>query len=170
MLNYCFCASPSSHVPDSHVDCAGMPWGHRWWPLTAASSTEDHPAEGGCCIDRRLIVVDFINSRRQRRTPRRPHRSPGNRRRRRTPGRARRRGRRGWFGRQQCCGTSKIRKSRSGPLFRQLPPPALRLSTPVAIGSGRPWCGGLPLPPGTRGGATRPCLSFSLWRALAVCR
>ena len=74
-----------------------MPSGHRRWPSTAFSSTEDHPAERGCCIDRRLIVVGFINSWRQHRTPRRPRRAPGDRRRRRTPGRARRRGRRGWL-------------------------------------------------------------------------
>ena len=77
-----------------------MPWGHRRCPPTAASSIEGHPAEGGCSVDRRLIDVRFIDSLRQRRTPRRPRRSPGTRRCRTTPGQARRRGRRGWL---LCC-------------------------------------------------------------------
>ena len=63
---------------------------------------------------------------------------------------------------QQCCPASKILKSRSGPFLRISRPPALRLSTPIAIGRGRPWCGGLPFPLGTRGGATTPCRVISI--------
>ena len=92
-----------------------------------------------------------------RRTSRCPRRSPGTRRRRRTPGRARRRGRRGWLLCHCCCPSWKIRKSRSGPFLRISHSPALRLSIAVATGGGRPWCGGLPPPPGTRGGGIRPC-------------
>ena len=100
MLTHRFCAYPHSHNPAPHADCAGMPWGHRRCPSTAAASTEAHRAGGGCCVDRRLIVVCFAGPRRQRRTPRRPRRSPGARRCRTTPGRARRRRRRGWL---LCC-------------------------------------------------------------------
>ena len=39
---------------------AGMAWGHRRCPLTAATITEDYLEEGGCCVDRRLIVVSFL--------------------------------------------------------------------------------------------------------------
>ena len=154
MLAYRFCATPRSHIPAPLADCAGIPWGRLRCPSTATSSTEDHPAGRGCCVGRRLIVVCFINFRRQSRTPGRPRRSPGDRRCRRTQGRARRRGPRGWLlccCWQQCCPTSKIRKSRYGPFLRISRPPALRLSTPVATGGGRPWCSGLPFPLGTRG-------------------
>ena len=48
-------------------------------------------------------------------------------------------------------------KSRSGPFIHKESAPAPRLSTTVATGGGRPWCGGLPPPPGTKGGAIRPC-------------
>ena len=121
LLTYRFRASPRSHVTAAHADCAGMPWVHHRCPSTAASSTEDHPEEGGCYVDRRLIVVPSVDPWRQCRTPGRPRRSPGDRRCRRTPGQARRRGRRGWLlccCWQQCCPTSKILKSRCGPFLR----------------------------------------------------
>ena len=100
-----------SDVPAPRADCAGMPWGRRRCPSTAASSTEDHPAKGGCCVHRRLIVVCFPCFRPQRRAPRRTRRSPGDRRCHGTPGRARRRGRLGWLLRccwKSHCPTSKI--------------------------------------------------------------
>ena len=53
-------ARTCADVSDPRVDCAGMPWGHRQCPSTAASITEDHLEEGGCCVDRRLIVVSFL--------------------------------------------------------------------------------------------------------------
>ena len=174
MLTYRFRASPRSHVPAPHADCAGMPWGHRRCPSIVASSTEDHLAEGGCCVDRRLIVVCFLCCRRQRGTSGCPRRSPGDRRCRRTLGRARRRGRRGWLlccSWLQYCPASKILKSRCGPFLRISRPPAPRLSTPIAIGSGRPWCGGLPFPLRTGGRAMRPCrliVILAAWPILLV--
>ena len=59
------------------------------------------------------------------------------------------------------------RKSRSGPSIHKQRPPALRLSTAIATGGGRPWCGGLPPPPGTRGGLSGRVASFSFRREMA---
>ena len=44
-------ARTCADVSDPRVDCAGMPWGHRQCPSTAASITEDHLA-GGCCTSK----------------------------------------------------------------------------------------------------------------------
>ena len=57
------------------------------------------------------------------------------------------------------------------PFYHNLRPQALRLSTPIAIGSGRTGCGGLPFPLRTGGGAMRPChliVILAAWLILPV--
>ena len=157
MPTYRFCASPRSHVLAPHVDCAGMPWGHRRCPSTAAASTEAHRAGGGCCVVRRLIVVCFAGPRRQRRTPRRPRRSPGARRCRTTPGRARRRRRRGWL---LCCWWRPASKTENqDPALQSTNRDRQRfacrpLSPLAAVGHG---AAGFRRRQGRGGGAIRPC-------------
>ena len=152
-------------VPDPHVDCAGMPWGHRRCPSTAASITEDHLAEGGCCVDRRLIVVSFLCF------PARPD-VPAAR-----PGPVDvvepRDGldvevvEAGLVG-SNAAGPRKSENrdpalcSANYPRPRFAYPPLLPLE---AVGHG---VAGFRCRQGQGGGATRPCLSFSFWRALDV--